>query len=119
MQKIKNLKKLIAQCTEYLRNAGYADSTVRDNQNMWNKGILVYAQSQGVIDYTTEFGEQYLSIAAPKYKNAAECIRNIHMLTQFYETGTVIWRSSSICKCTQNNLKMESVHDYSKSLGPF
>lgn len=117
MQKIKNLKKLIAQCTEYLRNAGYADSTVRDNQNMWNKGILVYAQSQGVIDYTAEFGEQYLSITVSKYKKPAECIRNIRMLTQFNETGTVIWRSSSICKCTQNNLKMESVHDYSKSLG--
>lgn len=86
----KKIRNLIEECTTHLKQLGYSDACIANHQKNWSNGILSYMQESKLTDYNSQIGEDYLQLAttvAPSTKRGRK--RNIHILSDFLETGTI------------------------------
>jgi len=58
--KEENLQHLILRCEAFLRETRYADRTIRNQLDRWNRGIAKYLKSKGLCDYSPPLGDEFL-----------------------------------------------------------
>ncbi|GHT36507.1 integrase [Bacteroidia bacterium] len=89
--KTKDIKLLVAECVDRMRELGYAENCIENHRRRWVDGIVRYMSQQGFTEYSIEIGERYLEMAimevAPSTKRARK--RSIRLLSDFLETNTI------------------------------
>jgi site-specific recombinase XerD len=90
-KKTKDIKLLVVQCVNCMRELGYAENCIENHRRRWVDGIVRYMTQQGFIEYSADIGERYLEKAvrevAPSTQRARK--RSIHLLSDFLENNTV------------------------------
>lgn len=85
-----DLRALIEQCTGYLRDAGFKESsTIRFNSFLRN-GLLAYAEKKGVGCYSADLGNEYLKFLKQSTNVTNESIISLFKFHSFATRGIVV-----------------------------
>jgi len=82
---------LIKACEEHLRKSGYSETCIALNLRKWKYGIKRYLKDKGISDYNRQAGAEYLRTISmcTSRQTIQSKIRNIHILDEYLETGTI------------------------------
>jgi site-specific recombinase XerD len=96
--KTKNIDALIKVCEEHLRKTGYSETCVSLHLHKWQKGIKRFMDEKGISEYNSEIGDEYLRInsTGQSRTRVQEKYRNIHILNEYLESGTIRKRIVSL-----------------------
>ena len=87
----RNIRVLIQECSARLNAAGYSASRISWHERKWENGICRFLSKLGTEEYSRDLGEQYLQgvIQGVPYNTAKSLKRNINILTEYLEHGTI------------------------------
>ena len=87
----RNIRVLIQECSARLNAAGYSASRISWHERKWENGICRFLSKLGTEEFSRDLGEQYLQgvIQGVPYNTAKSLKRNINILTEYLEHGTI------------------------------
>lgn len=87
----KNIHVLMRECIEQLQYLGYSEACIVQHQKKWTEYLLPYLEEKGIINYTSDIGEEYLSSILPTLSLHPKRVftRSVHILSAYLETGLI------------------------------
>ena len=86
-----DINSLTKACVAWLRENGYSEARIRDYFRLWDTGIEKYMGERSIAIYTTQVGEDFISLPLPfesaTYRRAVR--RSVAVLTDFLIHGKV------------------------------
>lgn len=90
----KEIKSLIRDCVDYLREEGYSEPRIKDYHRLWCNGIEQYMDKNLLANYHTGIGESFLSSIPSMSDSHIRAIRrSVHVLDDFLFYGKIRKRS--------------------------
>lgn len=89
--KTKNIHVLMRECTEHLLYLGYSEACIVQHQKKWAEYLLPYLEEKGIVNYTSEIGEEYLDSILPTLRLQPKRVltRSVHILSAYLETMAI------------------------------
>jgi len=86
-----DINSLAKDCVAWLRENGYSEARIRDYFRIWDTGIEKYMREHSIAIYTTQVGEDFISLPLPfesaTYRRAVR--RSVAVLSDFLVHGKV------------------------------
>ncbi|HWK03358.1 MAG TPA: tyrosine-type recombinase/integrase [Puia sp.] len=86
-----DINSLTKDCVAWLRENGYSEARIRDYFRLWDTGIRKYMRERSIAIYTTQVGEDFISLPLPfesaTYRRAVR--RSVAVLSDFLVHGKV------------------------------
>ncbi|WP_445738678.1 site-specific integrase [Mariniflexile sp.] len=90
----KEIKSLIRDCVDYLREEGYSEPRIKDYHRLWRDGIQEHMKKNFLVDYHAMIGENFLdSMPIMSASHMRAIRRSVNVLDDFLFYGKIRKRS--------------------------
>ena len=89
--KTKEIHVLMQECVEHLQHLGYSDACIALHQKKWADYLLPYLKEKGIINYSSDVGEEYLGSVHQTLTPFPKRVltRSVRVLSAHLETGSI------------------------------